>query len=741
MRKAGIIVILGFVFLCMMAQGADYRKMSRLVQQAARETARAEARAKDGKGRPLDQLKSRGEPSIIAFVRMDRKERDNVLRDYGCRPLANKGDITIAEIPLRCLTALSEHPAVSRIEAGERASVCLDTTASIINVLPAYTPTANHQAYTGKDVVVGLMDVGFDLTHPTFYDTTMSQCRIGAFWDQLSKDTVGSPWPVGRDITGYEAVRAYGHSTDGKTQKHGTHTLGIAAGNGYDTRYRGVAYESDICLVSNAVASDIDYIDSADYYKYTSATDALGFLYLFDYADRQGKPCVASFSVGYGPYLDEEDSLYVAYLDSLTGPGHILVASAGNENQEKTYLEKPYGTAEAGAFIRVFKEDALYKVKADGPLQIRLLVYEDGIATPSDTITISSTDATLDSLFSDTLFFATDTCTVEAIRYPSSFTGDTLYLVGLSATATLDQLPKMALVLEGRESHAALFGSSTSALTDRDTDPRWNAATKGHNILAPGCFQSVICVGSSSHRLSVINHLGEKQNYAAGDTPGVVSPFSSRGPTMDGIVKPDVLAPGSNIISSDSEFFYAQDSTANRNEIITFSQFEGKDYPWSFNSGTSMSTPVVAGTIALWLQAKPNLTPQDVMDVIRRTSSHPEEAADYPNNDYGYGLIDGYRGLLDILGLTKIEHVALSEPHRLQVFPKDGGLHIVFHEKAEHPVRVRIYALTGALLVEQQLKPSASVCYLPLPSAVRGVVLVETESKDKGLTGSSLVRL
>ena len=210
---------------------------------------------------------------------------------------------------------------------------------------------------------------------------------------------------------------------------------------------------------------------------------------------------------------------------------------------------------------------------------------------------------------------------------------------------------------------------------------------------------------------------------------------------MDGIVKPDVLAPGSNIISSDSEFYYAQDSTANRNEIITFSQFEGKDYPWSFNSGTSMSTPVVAGTIALWLQAKPDLTPQDVMDVIRRTSCHPEEAADYPNNDYGYGLIDGYRGLLDILGLTKLEHVALSEPRYLQVFPKDGGLHIVFHEKAEHPVRVRIYALTGALLVEQQLKPSASACYLPLPSAVRGVVLVETESKDKGLTGSSLVRL
>ena len=59
-------------------------------------------------------------------------------------------------------------------------------------------------------------------------------------------------------------------------------TLGIAAGCGYDSPYRGMAYESDICLVSNAVSDDEQFIDSTDYYKYTYATDALGFKYIMD---------------------------------------------------------------------------------------------------------------------------------------------------------------------------------------------------------------------------------------------------------------------------------------------------------------------------------------------------------------------------------------------------------------------------------------------------------------------------
>ena len=255
------------------------------------------------------------------------------LSEYGCKVYARLGDISIVTVPVSQLEALSQLPEVKRIEASPSAQLTMDTVPKVIKALPAYLQTPQHGAFTGKGVVMGVMDVGFDLTHPTFFnDPTLSNYRIKAFWDQLAPSTDDDRLPVGREYTTTEELLEKGCATDSKTQNHGTHTSGIAAGSGYDMPYRGIAYESDIVLVANAVTSDTIYIDPKDYQKYTSATDALGFKYLFDYAEQQGKPCVVSFSEGYMPYMDEDDELYSEFLERLTGPGRILVASAGNED-------------------------------------------------------------------------------------------------------------------------------------------------------------------------------------------------------------------------------------------------------------------------------------------------------------------------------------------------------------------------------------------------------------------------
>ena len=747
MRRQVWLLIAVWVALTSVAQQADYRKMSRLVRQAAEEGVRCQksgVRSQESVG----YFEGR---SITAFVCISPEEADAVFKKHNCRKRAQWGDICIATIPLAELGALAKEPAVTRIEANQSTSLCVDTTAAVVQALPVYESSPSHQAYIGEGVVVGVVDIGFDLTHPNFLDNTTGQSRIRAFWDQLSRDTIGSTLPVGRDYVGAEAISAIMHSTDAPTQTHGTHTMGIAAGSGYDTPYRGIAWGSDLCVVGNAISANVEYVDSADRYKYTTATDALGFKYCFDYAEAQGKPCVVSFSEGYPPYLDDEDSLFAVTLEQLTGPGRIIVASAGNEGVEMTYFEKKEDQAEAGSFVRCFKKGALYRIKSEG--ETRLVVYgygnEEGgtrkeeRGMPSDTIAFETAEVPIDTIIRRKIAYGEDSLTVVAYRDSSRFADHDIWQLLLEADTTLNLLPPLAVVVQG-QGKIEVYGSSSNAFQDHDADNRWRDAVKGRNVFAPGCFPGVLCVGATTHRLSIRNAQGEVVNGSKETETGKIGYYSSTGPAMNDLMKPDVVAPGTNVVASYSSLFHPE------KEVVAYSDYEGERYPWGVQSGTSMSTPVVAGAIALWLQAKPDLTPQDVREVMLRSCRHPEEKYDYPNDVYGYGEVDVYRGLLEVLSLTGIEGISLHQPKGVQVFPVEGGLRLMFDRVVTEPVRVRVYNLSGVCVYEKreadQTTPSPSysggetITFVALPYALSGVYVVQVETADKRLQGSELVR-
>lgn len=129
-----------------------------------------------------------------------------------------------------------------------------------------------------------------------------------------------------------------------------------------------------------------------------------------------------------------------------------------------------------------------------------------------------------------------------------------------------------------------------------------------HNTLgAPADGDSVISVGSVSSN-------------------GVRSYFSSVGPTADGRIKPDVMAMGSNDYHASSV---------------------GNSY--SFGSGTSYSCPIVAGVCALLLEKNPKLTPMEVLQTLKSTSSQSSN----PDNLYGWGIINAYAALNSIIADVK----------------------------------------------------------------------------------------
>ena len=682
--------------------------------------------------------RAESEMLTTAFVRTSETLTEEMLIEYGGTIYAQLGDISIITIPLSQIGRLTENPAVLRVEANRRADATLDTVPLVSNILPVYQATPQHQAFTGNGVVVGLVDIGFDLTHPTFYNNvTLSDYRIKAFWDQLAQhDQATGKLPVGRDYITKNDILSQGCAIDGKSQGHGTHTAGIAAGSGYDSPYRGVAYESDLCLVANAVTSDTSFIAPQDYYLYTSATDALGFKYIFDYAEQQKKPCVVSFSEGYTPYMDEDDLLYNDFLERLIGPGRIFVASAGNESRELTYFDKPVGKEQAGAFLKTGRNAPLYRIKSEKPVTLTLYAYKDS-NTPTHQLQIAADDERWNSVLIDTLFIDNDTLSVVINSYPSAFDQQGMIaMVQLYSDVALYKLPPIALVIDGKEQQATVIGSYSNAFANLDTDPRWNDAKLGYNVLSPGCLKAPICVASTSHRTGFKNMEGDWVQYLfAGEEAGQWSPFSSIGPTLDGRNKPDVSAPGRCIVSAYSSYYLEENPTATSYDVAHF-DVNGRTYPWRVDSGTSMSTPVVAGIIALWLQAKPDLTRDDIMGVIQRTCRHPEEDLDYPNNKYGYGEIDAYRGLLDILGITAIKEISQHEPHDAAIWAQEGLLHVVFDTIPEKPITLSIYSTAGTRIYQTSITTNQSDVTLPLPTFGKGIYVVQL-----GNLGSTLIRI
>ena len=152
-----------------------------------------------------------------------------------------------------------------------------------------------------------------------------------------------------------------------------------------------------------------------------------------------------------------------------------------------------------------------------------------------------------------------------------------------------------------------------------------------------------------------------------------------------------------------------------------------------------MATPCVAGIVALWLQANPNLSPDDIMRIISQTS-HPIGDV-IPNNIYGYGLIDAYSGILNILNLpTAITNLSQHQPSALAIRPADGGIRLTFDKAPTQQFTVSVYSVDGRLLSENIMNPTSSTYYfLPLSNA-SGIYVVQVISSEQGITGSELIR-
>ena len=177
------------------------------------------------------------------------------------------------------------------------------------------------------------------------------------------------------------------------------------------------------------------------------------------------------------------------------------------------------------------------------------------------------------------------------------------------------------------------------------------------HIMAPADGDSVIAVGAIA-------------------SSGSIAPFSSRGPSFDNRIKPDMVAMGMGVRC-----------------IAVPPQANGVTSGYSVVDGTSAATPLAAGAAALLLSSHPQLTPMQVREALMMTA----DRAANPDNTYGYGLIDVLAALDYCEDLESLpEQSALLSCYPNPFSPKEQiQLKIIADLAEDATVELQVYNLLG----------------------------------------------
>jgi bacillopeptidase F len=216
-----------------------------------------------------------------------------------------------------------------------------------------------------------------------------------------------------------------------------------------------------------------------------------------------------------------------------------------------------------------------------------------------------------------------------------------------------------------------------------DCDSRWWAVIDGCE--AAGCAVMFAAGGngpgaqtieSPADRITTPTNafaIGAVSAQAGQQFPYSIASFSGRGPSgCDGVTKkPEVVAPGVNVLSSTNDGGYAQ---------------------WS---GTGMAAPHVAGVIALMRQADPDLDVTTAKQIILETAR--DEGTPGEDNTYGWGIIDAYAAVSRVLATQGIRGGAPRIGFALAVRPNPSNPNTVvsYAVPAGGRVELRVFDIQG----------------------------------------------
>jgi subtilisin family serine protease len=555
------------------------------------------------------------------------------------------------------------------------------------------------EGYTGKDVYIGVTDWGFDYTSPMFYDTALQQTRIVAAWDQFK---LSGPAPVGFGYgteystpasliaAGSDTSNIYSYAT------HGSHVAGIAGGSGAGTPNRGMAFESKFLFVTFLV--DV-----------AAVLDAWEWMYQKAQAD--GKRLVVNMSWGlYHFGTLDGTSLLSQAISSYTDLGVVFANSAGNNGNVNFHIKKQFNND-------LLKSKIDFYAYSSNPNMWGQSIHawgEPGNTFSSGIIVSNNLNVPL----IESPLYATDTTNSYIDTFLVSGIDTIWYNISVDSAHYLNNRPTMRLRVKNTNTSLKVLLKSTALsgtvhfwnVTELTTDVgNWGmpfsavgtGSTAGDNlngISEPSCSDDVI---------SVAAYATQYQTTGTSMAGGAIASFSSIGPRYDGIMKPDISAPGVSIISSMSSFTDASFTS------VASVPFNGRTYHFAKLSGTSMASPMVAGIAALILDANPYLSARQVKQIIMQTARQDNFTGVIPpdgNTRWGAGKVNAYAAVQ--LALMTVGQQEIKNDISWSIYPNPVGENLNITNLPTMDQEVEIIDITGKVIQKKVENNSISPLHL-----------------------------
>ncbi len=729
--------------------------------------------AQRGAGR-LTPARSADTTLLHAFITLnDGFSADDLDSIDGLEIQGGRGSRLLCEFTLDAIEALEASPAVKSIRLERPVDAKMNVARALTGVDLIHQGTELPQAYDGTGVICALVDGGFDPNHVNFVNEDGSS-RIENF-------TYFRPTQ-----SGVAATETYGADyipnidTESSETFHGTHTMGIMAGsyrgkvnagvlnvatdgaataevNEIDNPYYGVATGAGIAVAAGA---------GSDYYVALGINQILNYAYWKAGDTGREVPVVLNLSLGSNIGPHDGSATLSRYIDlevenSEPQVPFIPVISAGNEgdmniavyktlspddNELKTTLRSSDPFRDQGKYPNALYGQVYLYSDSDEPFEIQAVVINKQRGAVALRNALGAVPEGASKYFCSSAEYQSGESDVVSPQLAKNFEGYMGVIAALDQDESGRYMAIVDLMLWQTEANAdgnycigiiakgapgqriyAYCAGDWFDFSSGGIDPEegYLDGSPDGSISDLATGKNIIVVGSYNAR----NYWANIDGSIAGYDDGLfdnnkVSGFSSWGNLVDGRQLPHVCAPGATIISSSNEYYIQDNNIPDYNLQATFSDGKRR-YSWHQCVGTSMSAPVVSGSIALWLQADPTLTVEKVRDIITRTAIVDADVEAGNQVQWGAGKFDAYAGLKQVLhDKASVTGVGIDPASELLVIQRAGALEVSL-PGAEN-IDARLYSALGAAV--RNAASDGDTAVIPTDGLAPGIYIVNVNT-------------